>query len=278
MLSRFGYRDETLTTIDAACELDRKSLELRFQQAELRRKWKQFESAMSALAEAAVLTDTPETFDRVVQVEVKVLSESELLTGRIEELQAELAKAPSTSPLPLGEGGRRPGEGPSGQTTPERGATKPKQPSDDKPEKDDKRSETLTPAHPQRESENFGTDTRCALLPTGEVPRSLRQAARGTVAAQSRRTRPRNGLFIQAAARMLALDSQWLSAVELYERLLQIDRRFRIDSLANCGTRTEARSQREGVEGGPGTARGGSGESGECRVCRRGLFAIRTER
>ncbi len=183
VLSRFGYRDETLTTIDAACELDRKSLELRFQQAELRRKWKQFESAMSALAEAAALADTPETFDRIVQVEVKVLSESELLTGRIEELQAAL----NTS------------------TTRER---------------------VVDEYHSlaRRASEQY-----FRLAKYLEAADKLREA---TVAARKAvELAPRNGLFIQAAARMLTLDSQWLSAVELYERLLKIDRRFRIDSL-----------------------------------------------
>ena len=232
VLSRFGYRDETLTTIDAACELDRKSLELRFQQAELRRKWKQFESAMSALAEAAARADTPETFDRVVQVEVKVLSESELLTGRIEELQAELAKTSSTSPLPLGEGGRRPGEGPSGQTTPDRGTAKPNKTPGDKTDKNVKRSETLTPTLSQSERE-FSAQAPAGqhfrLAKYLEAADKLREA---TVAARKAvELAPRNGVFIQAAARMLTLDSQWLSAVELYERLLKIDRRFRIDSL-----------------------------------------------
>lgn len=183
VLSRFGYRDETLTTIDAACELDRKSLELRFQQAELRRKWKQFESAMSALAEAAALADTTETFDRVVQVEVKVLSESELLTERIEELQA----------LPAD--GRR-------------------------PKSDEPSTIQLadTPAAQQ-----------FRLAKYLEAADKLREA---TVAARKAvELAPRDGVFLQAAARMLTLDSQWLSAVELYERLLKIDKRFRIDSL-----------------------------------------------
>ena len=190
VLSRFGYRDETLTTIDAACELDRKSLELRFQQAELRRKWKQFESAMSALAEAAALADTPETFDRVVQVEVKVLSESEMLTGRIEELQA--LSADGRKPMA---DGRHP---------------KPEDPS------------TLVLA-------NAPAAQQFRLAKYLEAADKLREA---TVAARKAvELAPRNGVFIQAAAKMLTLDSQWLSAVELYERLLKIDRRFRIDSL-----------------------------------------------
>ncbi len=228
VFSRFGYRDETLTTIDAACELDRKSLELRFQQAELRRKWKQFDSTMSALAQAAALADTPETFDRVVQVEVKVLSESELLTGRIEELQAELAKASSTSPTPLGEGGRRPGKGPSVQATPDRGTAKLNKPTDDKSGKNVKETETLTQGKLEHVAETPAAQY-FRLAKYLEAADKLREA---TVAARKAiHLAPRNGVFLQAAARMLTLDSQWLSAVELYERLLKIDRRFKIDSL-----------------------------------------------
>ena len=183
VLSRFGYRDETLTTIDAACGLDRKSLELRFQQAELRRKWKQFESAMAALAEAAALADTPETFDRVVQVEVKVLSESELLTGRIEELQAALRFS----------------------TTRERVVN---------------------------EDQSLASRAGEQLFRLAKYLEAADKLREATVAARKAvELAPRNGVFIQAAARMLTLDSQWLSAVELYERLLKIDRRFRIDSL-----------------------------------------------
>ncbi len=210
VLSRFGYRDETLTTIDTACELDRKSLELRFQQAELRRKWKQFESAMSALAEAAALADTPETFDRVVQVEVKVLSESEMLTGRIEELQAELAREGSgvrISVLP---------SDPKSNVDPRKTAQANQLPNETAKQK----SEHLTPPHA---AQHF------RLAKYLEAADKLREA---TVAARKAvELAPRNGVFIQAAARMLTLDSQWLSAVELYERLLKIDRRFRIDSL-----------------------------------------------
>ena len=210
VLSRFGYRDETLTTIDAACELDRKSLEMRFQQAELRRKWKQFESAMSALAEAAALADTPETFDRVVQVEVKVLSESEMLTGRIEELQTELAR--EGSGLQISVLAPR-----STIDTPTKSNVDPSRPSNPRPKL---KFEDLTPAHA---AQHF------RLAKYLEAADKLREA---TVAARKAvELAPRNGVFIQAAARMLALDSQWLSAVELYERLLKIDRRFRIDSL-----------------------------------------------
>ena len=196
VLSRFGYRDETLTTIDAACELDRKSLELRFQQAELRRKWKQFDSAMSALAEAAALADTPETFDRVVQVEVKVLSESELLTERIEELQALLGRE--------GERGRE-GEGEK-----------------DKPQK----PTSVSPSPPLSLSPSSQFFRLAKYLEAADKLREATVAARKAV-----ELAPRNGLFLQAAAKMLTLDSQWLSAVELYERLLKIDRRFRIDAL-----------------------------------------------
>jgi tetratricopeptide (TPR) repeat protein len=189
VLSRFGYRDEALTTIDAACELDRKSLELRFQQAELRRQWKQAESAMTALAEAAALADTPETFDRIVQLEVKVLTESELLTERIEALQAKL--------VTNSEGGGRKAE----QDTVENSA--------------------------------FGVP-HSALLHFRlakylEAADKLREA---TVAARKAvELAPKNGVFLQAAAKMLTQESQWLSAVEMYERLLKLDRRFRIDSL-----------------------------------------------
>ena len=183
VLSRFGYRDESLTTIDAACELDRKSLELRFQQAELRRKWKQAESAMAALREAAALADTPETFDRVVQLEVKVLSESERLTERIEELNAETQRHGDAEPAD----GRK--------LNPE-----------------------SSPAH-----QYF------RLAKYLEAADKLREA---TVAARKAvELAPKNGVFLQAAAKMLTQDSQWLSAVELYERLMKLDRRFRIDSL-----------------------------------------------
>ncbi len=210
VLSRFGYRDETLTTIDAACELDRKSLELRFQQAELRRKWKQHELAMSALAEAAALADTPETFDRVVQVEVKVLSESELLTGRIEELQAELAR--EGSGLQISVLAPR-----STIDTPTKSTVDPSSASNPRPKL---KFEDLTPPHA---AQHF------RLAKYLEAADKLREA---TVAARKAvELAPRNGVFLQAAARMLTLDSQWLSAVELYERLLKIDRRFRIDAL-----------------------------------------------
>jgi len=183
VLSRFGYRDETLTTIDAACELDRKSLELRFQQAELRRKWKQFDSAMSALAEAAALADTPETFDRVVQFEVKVLTESELLTERIEVLNAQTQRRRDAEPV-----------------------------------------ESRSPFSASSPSNDF-----FRLAKYLEAADKLREA---TVAARKAvELAPRNGLFLQAAAKMLTLDSQWLSAVELYERLWKLDRRFRIDAL-----------------------------------------------
>ncbi|MBC7817429.1 MAG: tetratricopeptide repeat protein, partial [Planctomycetaceae bacterium] len=215
VLSRFGYRDETLTTIDAACELDHKSLELRFQQAELRRKWKQFESAMSALAEAAALADTSETFDRVVQIEVKVLSESELLTGRIEELNAALGAGLPTPP-------KRPTAG---------------LPGPDLVPNNTKKRETFGP------DQRRGQETRAerAFDPGSPAAQQFRLAKyleaadklrEATVAARKAvELAPRNGVFIQAAARMLTLDSQWLSAVELYERLLKVDRRFRIDSL-----------------------------------------------
>jgi len=183
VLSRFGYRDETLTTIDAACELDRKSLELRFQQAELRRKWKQFDSAMSALAEAAALADTPETFDRVVQFEVKVLTESELLTERIEVLNSQTQRRRDAEPV-----------------------------------------ESRSPFSASSPSNDF-----FRLAKYLEAADKLREA---TVAARKAvELAPRNGLFLQAAAKMLTLDSQWLSAVELYERLWKLDRRFRIDAL-----------------------------------------------
>lgn len=98
VLGRFGYRDESLKAIDDACELDPKGLELRFQQIDLRKQWRQHEAARAAIAEAYRLADAPETFDRVVQREVDVLSQAELLMTAIEELRAELPRlAASTS-------------------------------------------------------------------------------------------------------------------------------------------------------------------------------------
>jgi tetratricopeptide (TPR) repeat protein len=183
VLSRFGYRDETLTTIDAACELDRKSLELRFQQAELRRKWKQSEAAMAALAEAAALADSPETFDRVVQLEVKVLTESESLTDKIEALKAETQRRGDAEPA-------------------------------ESPQQKAKQS----PAH------DF-----FRLAKYFEAASQLREAC--VAARKAVELAPKNGVFLQAAAKLLTQDSQWLSAIELYERLMKLDRRFRIESL-----------------------------------------------
>jgi tetratricopeptide (TPR) repeat protein len=167
VLIRFGYRDESLKAIDDACELDRKSLELRFQQAELRRKWKQFSAALEALAEAEKLVDSPESFDRVVQLEVKVLSESERLAERIAEVQAALAQATAAQHFRLAK----------------------------------------------------------YLEAADQI------AAAAVAARRAAELSPRNGVFLQAAAKLLAADSQWQSAIEFYQRLMKLDRRFRVDSL-----------------------------------------------
>ena len=272
VLSRFGYRDETLTTIDAACELDRKSLELRFQQAELRRKWKQHELAMTSLAEAAALADTPETFDRVVQVEVKVLSESEMLDERIEELQAALSRDSGRGAL-IPKGSQTVAGGRSAAQTPGQVSWQP-HPGGMPEAGDNLADHDLTvsgiPSGCEPDSDSLSGGLRDASTPgyflasLRDESQSIQKSASGktdltkfdpaspaaqqfrlakyleaadklreaTVAARKAvELAPRNGVFIQAAARMLTLDSQWLSAVELYERLLKIDRRFRIDSL-----------------------------------------------
>ncbi len=211
VLSRFGYRDESLTTIDAACELDRKSLELRFQQAELRRTWKQAESAMSALAAAAALANTPETFDRIVDVEVKVLLESELLTGRIEELQAELA--------------RREGSGLQISVLAPLSANDP-------PTKSTVDSPLASNPTPKLKFEDLTPPHAAQYFRLAKYLEAANQLREATIAAQkASELAPRTGIFLQTAARLLAQDNQWQPAIDLHHKLIAADRRFRVDSL-----------------------------------------------
>lgn len=222
VLGRYGYRDESLRSVDAACELDRKSLELRFQQIDLRRQWKQFGAAREAISAAAELADSPETFDRVVQREIDVLSEAELLTTVIEELRETLSRegAADTSPT------RKRGNGPN-----DINPTRKREVEANESPKGERTTESNDPSLARRASVVAHTPAaqwfRLARLL--EASAQLREA---TIAAQkSAELAPKTGIFLQTAARMLAQDNQWQPAIDLQHKLIAVDRRFRVDAL-----------------------------------------------
>ena len=214
VLGRYGYRDESLRSIDAACELDRKSLELRFQQIDLRRQWKQFAAAREAISAAAELADSPETFDRVVQREIDVLSEAELLTTVIEDLR-------ETQTNPKRERGAD-----------EKDSQKRDQSTDATSSKREQPVDANSPSLTRRVSEFAANSLAAQWFRLARLLEASAQLREATIAAQkSAELAPKTGIFLQTAARMLAQDNQWQPAIDLQHKLIAVDRRFRVDAL-----------------------------------------------
>ncbi|MCX7420659.1 MAG: tetratricopeptide repeat protein [Planctomycetia bacterium] len=210
VLGRFGYRDESLKTIDAACEFDRKSLELLFQQIALRRQWKQFGAAREAIGAAAELADSPETFDRVVQREIDVLSEAELLTTVIEELREDLGREDSSDTSSTRKRGVEANDSPKGQRA----------------------TESNDPSLARRASVVVAHTPAAQWFRLARLLEASAQLREATIAAQkSAELAPKTGIFLQTAARMLAQDNQWQPAIDLQHKLIAVDRRFRVDAL-----------------------------------------------
>lgn len=97
VLSSFGYLQQAIPEIQAACELDPKDFSLQLKAADLFAKAEKYAEALAALGKSEKLAQNADESEAVLASQLKVYQLEDSLTKRTEELAAQLAKGTPTA-------------------------------------------------------------------------------------------------------------------------------------------------------------------------------------
>lgn len=97
VLSSFGYLQQAIPEIQAACELDPKDFSLQLKAADLFAKAEKYPEALAALSKSEKLAQNVEESEAVLASQLKIYQLEDSLTKRTEELAAQLAKGTPTA-------------------------------------------------------------------------------------------------------------------------------------------------------------------------------------